>query len=64
MGNNTDTDDDGDGYLDEDEIACGSDPLRTAGSGRPKIMIKTLYLTAWIRMMTMMDVWIRRMLSH
>ena len=27
IGNNKDTDDDGDGYLDEDEIACDSDPL-------------------------------------
>ena len=29
-----DTDDDGDGYLDEDEIACDSDPLDTIS--RPK----------------------------
>ncbi len=27
IGNNADTDDDGDGQLDTDEIACGSDPL-------------------------------------
>ena len=29
IGNNTDTDDDNDGYLDEDEIICQSDPLNS-----------------------------------
>ena len=31
-GNNADTDDDGDGQTDEDELACGSDPLDSAST--------------------------------